>query len=142
MKKGMEDNAQETVSTDVALAIEEADQSVFSQTEDGEVLNMDSLFLMELFKAFYLPKETEDAAFKKETEPIQKLQKVSLTNLIIERTGAVKMTHSQYRGFDPQNYFRLKKQHIICRNGGAKLTFETLVELAHVGARLIPSLSF
>ncbi len=48
----------------------------------------------------------------------------------------------QYRGFDEKNYGILKKQHIICRNGGTKLTIETLTELAHEGARLIPSLNF
>jgi hypothetical protein len=56
--------------------------------------------------------------------------------------NAQKSAYIQYRNIDPKSYGILKKQNIILRNEGAKLTMETLVELAHEGARLIPSPDF
>ena len=141
MKKGMEDNAQEPVSPNTAFAIGKADKNVFSQMEDREALHVDSPLLSELLNAFNLSKGTKGGASRTETEQtLSKFQNVSSSDFITERTGAIKTTRAQYRGSEPQNYIRLKKQHIICRNGGTKLTFETLAELAHAGARLIPSL--
>jgi len=111
-------------------------------TEDEEKVNIDSLLLRELLEAFSFSREDEASAYKEETEQAQtELKKDSLENLTVERIGARKSARAQYSEFALKNYSSLKKQRIICRNDGAKLTFETLAELVHEGARLIPFFS-
>ena len=40
--------------------------------------------------------------------------------------------------FDAERYIQQKALEILSQNGGAKLTVETLSELAQVGLRLVP----
>jgi len=142
MKKIMEENSRESASTITALVVESAEYSTFSQMKEKEAVNMDSPLLVELLKAFDLAKETQSMTIETELKWMQsRAQKGFSTDPIVKRTNATKTMRTQPRSLNSKNYSRLKTLQIICRNGGTKLTFETLAELAHAGARLIPSLS-
>jgi hypothetical protein len=97
---------------------------------------------VELLKAFDLAKENQSMTIETELKWMQsRAQKGSSADPVVKRTNAAKTMRTQPRSLNSKNYSRLKMLQIICGNGGTKLTFETLAELAHAGARLIPSLS-
>ncbi len=143
MKKSAEDSARGPASTITTLVIGNANQNVFSPSKDEAALNMDSSLLLELLKAFDLVKEKKKTTIETEFEQSQSgPKKGSPADPTVKHDNTAKTIRKQPRTFDARNYSRLKTSQIICRNGGTKLTPETLVELACTGAKLIPSLSF
>jgi hypothetical protein len=49
--------------------------------------------------------------------------------------------YEQSGSFDPKHYIRQKTLQIIKKNGGTKLTIETLAEIANAGLRLVPPIN-
>ena len=142
MKKSIRDNSREPASTITTLVVESAENNTFSQMKEKEPVNMDTPLLVELLKAFDLAKENQNMTIETESKWMQsRAQKGSSADPIVKRANAAKTMRTHLRSFNSKNYSRLKTSKIICGNGGTKLTFETLAELAHAGARLIPSLS-